>query len=173
MAAQVKAIKIIQEIDLRSKRFCCDGSVMRSADEARALPESTGEPTEMFRKLRTRGADVLASRFLADARRLVTGTFFGQLIGLVASPILTRIFSPDDFGIFSSLFAATMFIAAFGALRLESLIPATHRQLEALRLVQFMIALSVVTAVLVLFGIMFRGDDLARLLSIPKGGAAV
>ncbi len=115
----------------------------------------------------------MASRFFADARHLVTGTFFGQLIGLAAAPILTRIFSADDFGIFSSLFAAAMFVAAFGGLRLDSLIPATHRPSEALRLVQFMIALSIAVAVPVLLGILFFGDHLARLLSIPKGGAAV
>ena len=116
---------------------------------------------------------MLASRFLADARHLVTGTLFGQLIGLGASPILTRIFSPNDFGIFSTLFAAAMFMAAFGALRLEDLIPALPVSLEALRLVQFIIALSVANAVLVLFVILFLGDDLAPLLSIPESGTAV
>lgn len=132
-----------------------------------------GKPFGIIRTVKTRGVEILASGFLADARRLAAGTFCGQLIGFVASPVLTRIFSPDDFGIYSTLLAATMVIAAFVALRVEELIPATPRPLAALHLVQFMISLSVVASVLALFGILLLGHYWARLLSIPKSGAAV
>ena len=41
------------------------------------------------------------NRFLKDALTLATGTFLAQIVPLAVSPLLTRIYSPGDFGLFS------------------------------------------------------------------------
>lgn len=56
---------------------------------------------------------------------LLTGTGFAQLIPVLASPILTRIYSPQEFGVFAFYFSLTSIIniASTGRLELAILIP--------------------------------------------------
>ena len=42
----------------------------------------------------------LTNRFFIDVGTLVSGSFLGQLILLIATPFLTRIYSPEDFGVY-------------------------------------------------------------------------
>lgn len=57
------------------------------------------------------------------AATVVGGTAGAQLITVLASPLLTRLFSPDDFGLFTAFAAAAAILAGLGALRLEMAVP--------------------------------------------------
>lgn len=44
--------------------------------------------------------------FAGDVMKLVSGTTFAQVVGVLASPLLTRLYAPEAFGA-SALFKAT------------------------------------------------------------------
>lgn len=115
---------------------------------------------------------VLQSGFLLDAGRLASGTLFAQLVLLAISPILTRVFSPADFGFFSLVMASTAMIAVFSTLRLETIIPTLRYSADALRMLQVMLLLSLLVAVVTAgFVALFRPQlELALSISPGDGG---
>ena len=59
---------------------------------------------------------------------IITGTAGGQLIGLAAAPLLTRIYSPADFGVYTVVFAAASTLGTVAALRFELAVPLPERE---------------------------------------------
>lgn len=49
--------------------------------------------------------ELINSNFFKDITVLTLGTSFAQLIGILASPIISRIYIPDDFGLFGTALA--------------------------------------------------------------------
>jgi O-antigen/teichoic acid export membrane protein len=50
---------------------------------------------------------------------LTSGSIFAQLIGVLASPILARIYTPQDFGLFGTLLAVTGVVSTVSSLKYE------------------------------------------------------
>ncbi len=83
---------------------------------------------------------------------MLTGTVAGQLIAVLLSPVLTRIFSPEDFGALGSFSAFIMVLSIIAMLRYEVAIPMTKTKTEESNLVALcFIILSVMTALLTFF----------------------
>lgn len=74
---------------------------------------------------------------------LITGTGLAQLIPIIISPILTRIFSPEDFGVFALYMAYSSIISIFvtGRYELAILLPKIDR--DALHVMILSICLSI------------------------------
>lgn len=87
--------------------------------------------------------------------KLTAGSATAQVIGIAAAPILTRIYTPAEFGALSVFLAITTFvsIAATGSYEQAIMLPREDR--EATELAVFAIALSVITTTVTLFGVLF------------------
>lgn len=96
----------------------------------------------LFRRLRSRGS--------RGAMVLMLGTVIGQLITLGVTPLLTRMYSAEDFGYLSLVVSAASILAPAAAMRLESalMLPRSSRDATALLCIGGVSALivSVVTA---------------------------
>jgi O-antigen/teichoic acid export membrane protein len=57
------------------------------------------------------------------AMQILTGTAAGQALALAAAPVLSRLYSPADFGVFTVVSAVTLALATIFALRLDLAIP--------------------------------------------------
>lgn len=57
--------------------------------------------------------------FLKNVSILTFGAFFSQLISVASSPILSRVFTPNDFGMFASVMATVGVLSAIASLKLE------------------------------------------------------
>lgn len=95
--------------------------------------------------------------YLPNALRLLTSTGAAQLIGLAAAPFLTRMYTPQDFGVFAVYSAMLSMFAIAGCLRYEIAIPLPGSQLAG----RAMFRLSVVVALAVSFA--------AALFMVPFG----
>lgn len=73
----------------------------------------------LARKLRT----ISGSGFLADVAKLSVGTLSGRLIAIIALPILTRLYSPEDFAVLATYLAILGIVSVVACLRLEIAIP--------------------------------------------------
>ena len=70
-------------------------------------------------------SNIVKSDFSRNLLKLVSGTFLAQLVSILVSPILTRIYSPDEFGVFtlvSSIFTILALISG-GRYEIAILLP--------------------------------------------------
>lgn len=109
-------------------------------------------PTGQF----TRGVSVLAG-----------GTALGQLIVALASPILTRLYTPDDFGVLAVFISIFSLLLTFNSLRYELAITLPENDEDAANITALVFLLVIVTTLI--FGVLFWlfGDQLAIWLNMP------
>ncbi len=96
---------------------------------------------------------------------LMTGTAFAQAILILSTPILTRLYSPEDFGIYGNFIAVTAIITVIVALRYELAIVLPKEDSKAKNILKLsvLIALSISTFLFLL--VVLFGDFLATNLN--------
>jgi O-antigen/teichoic acid export membrane protein len=79
---------------------------------------------------------MLASRpFLKDVSIMLTGSAGGQAVSLLLSPLLTRLYSPQEFGILSVYSAVTAMLVVIASMRYELALPLVRDDEDAVNLV--------------------------------------
>lgn len=99
---------------------------------------------------------------------LVGGTVSAQAIMVLASPILTRLYSPEDFGLLAVYASILIFFTVIASLRYELAIPITEKDSEALNLVKISIALVFIISFISIFFVYFLGGYLASKVDQPQ-----
>lgn len=89
-----------------------------------------------------------ARRFLSDAFTLSSATGVAQIVALLAAPVLTRLYTPDDFGMFSVYASILSLVVVVACLRYELAITLPEENSSALAL----LSLSVFAVLLLTFG---------------------
>lgn len=110
------------------------------------------------------------SAFVKNVGMLVGGTAIGQVITVLASPLLTRIYTPEDFGTLA-VFASFLGIAAvIASLRYELALPLPEDNETAANLL--VLSLLVVVAVALAIGAVawFFGGDLVETVNASQLG---
>lgn len=108
------------------------------------------------------------SSFARGIMVLVGGTVGGQALLVAASPILTRLYVPGDFGglaVYSSVLAVAMIVACF---RYELAIPLPDQNVEALSLVAICVCSSFLLALVLGIGLAAWGHLFVRTFNIDK-----
>lgn len=107
------------------------------------------------------------NRFARSVSVLAGGTAVGQAIQVLASPVLTRLYTPDDFGILAVYGSLLMILGVVASLRYQLAIPVAKSEEESLHVVflsLFVVAGMTLGTVLLVF---FCGNQLGRALNIP------
>lgn len=108
-------------------------------------------------------AKARVSEYARSVRLLATGTLFAQLIGLAASPILTRLYSPADFAVLAIFGAIVSSISAAACGRYDIAVIVAKEETDA----NLLLSLSFWVAALVsllMFSAIFLAEDSFRLL---------
>jgi len=107
-------------------------------------PRNTALAPRLVRRLR----EALNKRpFLRNVSIMLGGAAGGQLVSVLLSPILTRLYSPDQFGILSVYLAVLTILVVVASLRYELTLPLAESDEDAMNLVAVCaIVLVVVTA---------------------------
>lgn len=107
------------------------------------------------------------SRFIRDAAVLMGGTLVAQAIPVLISPLLTRLYTPVELGLFAVYFSLTMFLAvvATGRYDLAIMLPANRDKGVALTLLAM--GLSVLTAVCFTAMVAIAGRAMAEGMGSP------
>jgi O-antigen/teichoic acid export membrane protein len=106
--------------------------------------------------------------FLANVLVLAGGTGLSQLVLILASPFLTRLYSPSEFGVLAVFSSTLGLLAVVATLRYEFAIPLPESTASAINLLAANGLVLVGTSVLTGIMVFFFGDDLVTLLSIPE-----
>ena len=104
-----------------------------------------------------------SASFVANVIRIASGSFFGQLILIASSPLITRIYNPEVFGIFAIYNAIVRLISSVSPLRYEMAIIITKKKIDAKNLLFISISF-VFISVLVFFQVI----NLISYLTIPS-----
>lgn len=97
------------------------------------------------------------SNFLKNVLTLVSGTTLAQIITVAVSPILTRLYSPEEFGSLSLYISIVSFLFIFSTLRYELAIILPKKRIDALHLFFGVIGLNLFfsTIVFIIIGLCY------------------
>ena len=108
------------------------------------------------------------SEYARDVLTLMSGTTVAQAIPVVITPVLTRIYSPAEFGLFAVYMALISIGTMIATGRLEMAVLIARKDSEALRLSLVSFAISGVFSILTLFVIVIWGQQIAELTGQPE-----
>ncbi|ABD42079.1 polysaccharide biosynthesis protein [Methanospirillum hungatei JF-1] len=106
-----------------------------------------------------------SSPFAKDVFTLVTGTAFAQLIGIIASPLLTRLYGPESFGLLALFTSITGIIGVIACMRYELAIMLPKDDEDAVNLLGLCIIMVTIITGLTAIGLLLGGDALFALLN--------
>jgi len=104
------------------------------------------------------------SAFAADVFKLVTGTTLAQVVTILASPLLTRLYGPEAFGFLALFTSITSIIGVIVCMRYEMAIMLPKTDREAVNLLGLSLLCVVIVSGLTVPALYFGGDALLSLL---------
>lgn len=108
------------------------------------------------------------SSFAGDVLKLVTGTTFAQVLGILIAPILTRLYAPEAFGTLALFMSVIGIVQVISCLRYELSIMLPQTDEEAANLLGVSLASATGIALVAVPVIALGGHLLADLLNAPK-----
>lgn len=102
--------------------------------------------------------DLFKNKFIKSITLLISGTVGSQLILLLASPVLTRIYSPDAFGVLALFISIIMIMSMLATFRYELSLPLPKNSSIATNLLFISASLSLITCSIIGFFIYFYGE---------------
>jgi len=105
--------------------------------------------------------------FAGDVLKLVSGTTFAQALGILAAPILSRLFAPEAFGVAALFSSVVAVIAVFATMRYERAIMLPADDADAANLVGVSLGITLVVSLLTVLLIRWGQGPLLRILNAP------
>ena len=108
----------------------------------------------------------LQSGFGINVLTLMTGTAIAQAMPIIISPILTRIYTPEDFGIFAIYFGIVSIGSVIATGRYEMSILLPRKDSDALYIVELSIVISLFVSMLLMAILVFFNNYIAELIKV-------
>jgi O-antigen/teichoic acid export membrane protein len=129
------------------------------------LPKDKLRVTELIEKYKSNFKENL---FLQNVAVIAGGNTTAKLIGLFTAPIITRLYTPADYGVFSTLLAVTGIAGSLATLRYAVTIPLAKEESLALNLVKLSFLITISLTILWITGIFLFGEALAVRFSVER-----
>ena len=117
---------------IRGEKLCCKSTISHSDMLKRLAPKS---------------------EFTRNVLTLMTGTSIAQAIPVAISPILTRIYTPEDFGVFASYIGFVGILGALSVGRLDMAIMLPRKNEDAIRIILVALIISLIFVFIQYFSI--------------------
>lgn len=129
-------------------------------EEKEKKPKAAEKPSKQEKK----------ASFVSDVLTLAGGTTFAQILTILAAPVLTRLYGPEDFGVWALYISITSIITIIACLRYEYSIMLPESDEEAVNLLGLsLLAVFAVTGLTVPFVWYFKAP-IVDLLNAPQIG---
>jgi len=106
--------------------------------------------------------------FVRNVSLMLSGNVAAQIIGLLTSPIIARLYTPDDFGVMSLLWSAIAIMSAIAALRYDTAIILPKNDKIAFNLLFLSLLLSVCFVILVSILLLFSRISIIQHFKLDK-----
>lgn len=113
------------------------------------------------------------SSFSGDVLKLVGGTAFAQALSILASPIITRMYGPEAYGISALFISITGIISIIACLRYELAIMLPEKDEESSNLLALSLFLAILTCGLTAIVFWLGGKGLLELLNAEDLGPVI
>jgi len=110
------------------------------------------------------------SAFSRNVLTLMTGTTFAQAIPVAISPILTRIYSPDDFGVLAIFIAITAILGVMTNARYELAIMLPEKDEDAINIAALGMLISTAFSIILLFPAVLLNHQISSVLGNEEIG---
>jgi len=107
------------------------------------------------------------SKFLSNVLTLFSATVLGQIIGIIVSPVLSRLYSPADFGVFQLFFSISGLIAVVACFSYQSAINLTKKDEDAANIVVLCLCLILATSVFSTLFFSVFSENIEQFLNAP------
>ena len=109
-----------------------------------------------------------ATKFGTNVLKLISGKIFIQAIALMVMPIVTRMYTPGDFGILKLFTSLTAVIIALSSLRYDFAIMLPKKNEEAINIVALSVLIvGIISSLTMIFVIMFK-NNISIALGTPE-----
>ena len=107
---------------------------------------------------------LLKRSFAKNVAILSIGTIFAQIIPIISSPILTRLYAPEDFGLLANYMALVSIFSVFATGQYDLAITLPKRANDAGDLIIIAIKLAIASSILLYLPIYFFGPEISKLI---------
>ena len=107
------------------------------------------------------------SSFAGDVLKLVSGTTFAQALTVLVSPILTRLYNPDGFGLLTLFVSISGILTDVSCGRYELSIPLPKSDEEAANMMAVSLGFATLTSLLTALVVWLVGPSIMRFLRAP------
>lgn len=104
------------------------------------------------------------SEFIRHILTLITGTTIAQVIPLIVTPVLTRIYSPEDFGLFALYMSIIAILGVLATGRYELAIMLPEKDEDALNIVYISLIITLFVSSIILIIIAIFNSEIANIL---------
>lgn len=111
---------------------------------------------------------IFKNRFYRSVSVLVSGTVFSQLLVVLSLPIITRLYSPEEFGVFGVFFAFLTMVSIVAGMRYEIGIPIPESDEQAVSLLSLALLCVIGTSLLAGLIVIFFSNTIARMVDIQE-----
>lgn len=108
------------------------------------------------------------SEFSRNVLTLMTGTTIAQAIPIAISPILTRIYTPEEFGIFALYMGIASVISVFATGRYELAIMIPKKDEDAINIVVLSLAISIIVSFISFLLVFIFNSQITNFLKNPE-----
>src|SRR6478672_912131 len=123
--------------------------------------EMIGEVISSFKNIKDRP-------FLQKAVVLISGTAIGQVIPIITAPFVTRIYSPQDYGLFGIFLLLSSVIGVATTMQIENAILIEKDDLSENSVLQLCIFLSILAAFFSFVLMLFLHAAITRYFKTPE-----
>lgn len=119
-------------------------------------------------KLGSRFSEYKNRPFIKSSMILISGTAIGQMIPVISAPIVTRIFSPEQYGVFGIFLIITSLLNLFSTFQIENAILIEKENSKAATILQLTIFISIaISLIVLLFSLVFK-EIIANFFNVPE-----
>lgn len=111
-------------------------------------------------------ANITKTPFIHSVLLLTSGTIIGQILALLATPIISRLYTPDEYGILGSYTSIIAIGSVVAMLRYEVAIPGSDSDSDAGNLLILTLVIGLCTSIIYAFVCLFIIAPLGALLNI-------
>lgn len=108
------------------------------------------------------------SAFARGVSVLVGGTASAQILLILVSPLLTRLYTPEDFGLLAVYTSLLALVSVVSSLRYELAIPLPEDDHEAANVLVLCLFLIIISTVLTGIILIFLGSSIVSILGVPR-----
>ena len=108
------------------------------------------------------------TKFFSDVLKLVTGSGFVQAFRVIMSPILSRLFLPEYFGILQNFLSITKPLGLISSLRYDRAILLPKERKVAANMLVLSLAITLIFSVVMVGFVWLFGEDVAHALNSPE-----